>query len=48
LLLGVIERQRTRVLAYPFGRRLVTRLVFDRPPADRWMRLRELATTLVA
>jgi hypothetical protein len=48
LLLGVIERQRTRVLAYPLGRRLVTRLVFDRPPADRWMRLRELATTLVA
>ena len=47
-LLGVIERQRTRMLAYPFGRLRITRVVFDEPPANRWSRLREIATTLVA
>jgi hypothetical protein len=47
-LLGIIERQRTRILAYPVGRRLVTRIVLEQPPANQWTRLREIATTMVA
>ena len=44
--LFVIERQRTRLLAYPVGRRLVTAHVFDAPAARRWDRLARLATTM--
>jgi hypothetical protein len=44
--LFVIERQRTRLLAYPVGRRLVTAHVFDAPAARRWGRLAEVATTM--
>jgi hypothetical protein len=44
--LGVIERQRTRLLAYPVGRRLAIAEVFGVPPEQRWRRLTEMATTL--
>ncbi|HUE88121.1 MAG TPA: hypothetical protein VMO26_18770, partial [Vicinamibacterales bacterium] len=44
--LFVIERQRTRLLAYPVGRRLVTAHVFDAPAARRWGRLADVATTM--
>ena len=44
--LFVIERQRTRLLAYPVGRRLVTAHVFDAPAARRWHRLADVATTM--
>jgi hypothetical protein len=45
-LLAVIERQRTRVLAYPLGRRLVLQSLLDAPAAQRWSRLAAIATTL--
>jgi hypothetical protein len=45
-LLQVIERQRTRMLAYPIGRRLVSAAVAAAPEADRWQRLAGIATTL--
>jgi hypothetical protein len=45
-LLFAIERQRTRILAYPVGRRLVQALVNTAPPAERWRRLQTVATTL--
>jgi hypothetical protein len=44
--LFVIERQRTRILAYPVGRRLVTAHVQEAPAARRWGRLANVATTL--
>jgi hypothetical protein len=44
--LFTIERQRTRLLAYPVGRRLVMAHVFDAPAAQRWARLAQIATTL--
>lgn len=44
--LFVIERQRTRLLAYPVGRRLVTDHVLEAPAARRWSRLASLATTM--
>lgn len=43
---SVIEHQRTRILAYPVGRRLVSRYV-DVSDEDRWQRLAQVATTLV-
>jgi hypothetical protein len=45
-MLQVIERQRTRILAYPIGRRLVSGAVAAAPAADRWQRLAGIATTL--
>jgi hypothetical protein len=47
-LLQVIERQRTRMLAYPVGRRLVTQSLGDGSTEQRWQRLRDVATTLVS
>jgi len=44
--LFVIERQRTRILAYPVGRRLVTAHVFGAPSLGRWPRLASIATTM--
>jgi hypothetical protein len=46
-LLAVIERQRTRLLAYPVGRRLAIAEVFGVPAEQRWRRLTEMATTLL-
>ncbi len=37
--LGVIERQRTRVLTYPMGRRLVSEALGVGSPKERWGRL---------
>lgn len=45
-LIFVIERQRTRLLAYPVGRRLVRAQVFAAPAERRWERLARIATTL--
>lgn len=45
-LLAVIERQRTRVLAYPVGRRLVAAALAAAPADERWRRLTVIATTL--
>ena len=44
--LVVIERQRTRLLGYPLGRRIVADEVFARPPEQQWQRLTSVATTL--
>lgn len=46
-LLGVIERQRTRFLVYPVGRRLVWSAINAGPVTDRWTRLSNIATLLV-
>lgn len=46
-LLGVIERQRTRVLAYPVGRRLVIDQIATRAAVERWPALQAIATQLV-
>ena len=46
-LLGVIERQRTRVLAYPVGRRLVIGQMATRAAVERWPALQAIATHLV-
>lgn len=45
-LLQVIEGQRTRLLAYPIGRRLVSAAVRAEPEANRWPRLATIATSL--
>jgi hypothetical protein len=42
-----IERQRTRILAYPVGRRLVMDDVLRVPVEQRWGRLASIDTTLV-
>jgi hypothetical protein len=47
-LLAVIERQRTRVLAYPAGRRLIARHVRGGSAGDRWSRLAAIATFMTA
>ncbi|MGQ0736271.1 MAG: hypothetical protein ACT4QD_21780 [Acidobacteriota bacterium] len=44
--LFVIERQRTRVLAYPVGRRVVEAELSALPTAQRWSRLAEIASHL--
>jgi hypothetical protein len=44
--LGVIERQRTGVLAYPVGRRLVAGALAGVPAGDGWRRLARIATVL--
>jgi hypothetical protein len=46
-LLALIERQRTRILAYPVGRRLVRAQLAQRPSDRRWDRLMEITCTLV-
>lgn len=45
-MVGFIEKQRTYLLAYPLGRRLVTAALGDGPAATRWARLATIATTL--
>lgn len=45
-MVGFIEKQRTYLLAYPLGRRLVTAALGDGPAATRWTRLAMIATTL--
>jgi hypothetical protein len=45
-LLFVIERQRTRILAYPVGRRLVAAHLASAPGVDRWAELAGIATTM--
>lgn len=45
-MVGFIEKQRTHLLAYPLGRRLVTAALGDGPEATRWARLARIATTL--
>jgi hypothetical protein len=45
-MLSVIERQRSRVLAYPIGRRVVGRALADVPAESRWPRLAAIATHL--
>jgi hypothetical protein len=45
-MVGFIEKQRTHLLAYPLGRRLVTAALGDGPATTRWARLATLATTL--
>lgn len=44
--LVVIERQRTRLLAYPLGRRIAGGDVLARPPEQQWQRLTSVATML--
>jgi hypothetical protein len=46
-LLSAIERLRTRVLAYPIGRRLVLQHLGDGAVTRRWERLVEVSTTMV-
>jgi hypothetical protein len=43
-MLAFIERQRTRVLAYPVGRRLVADAVAAAPEAERWARFAAIST----
>lgn len=45
-MLGFIEKQRTNILAYPLGRRLVTNAIGDGSPEEQWVRLAAIATTL--
>ena len=45
-MIAVIERQRTRLLAYPLGRRLVAAELGRGPAAGRWRRLARIATHL--
>ena len=45
--LGVIERQRTRVLTYPMGRRLVSEALGVGSPKEQWARLCVIAGSLV-
>jgi hypothetical protein len=45
--LSIIERQRTRLLAYPVGRRLAVAAISGVAPERRWRGLTELATTLM-
>ena len=45
-LLNAIERQRTRILAYPVGRRVVSAALAGGAADERWRRLVEVSTTL--
>lgn len=45
-MVGFIEKQRTYLLAYPLGRRLVTAALGEGTEASRWARLATIATTL--
>ena len=44
-LLAFIEKQRTKMLAYPLGRRLVQGALAAVPESQRWARLGSVATT---
>jgi hypothetical protein len=44
--LFTIERQRTRLLAYPMGRRLISARVFGAPRERRWDRFAQISTWL--
>jgi hypothetical protein len=45
-MLAFIERQRSRVLAYPVGRRLVAAALETTPAAERWKRFAAITTLL--
>jgi len=45
-MVGFIEKQRTHLLAYPLGRRLVAAALGDGPGPERWARFAEISTTL--
>jgi hypothetical protein len=45
-MLSFIERQRSRVLAYPLGRRLVSDAVASAPEGERWARFAAINTVL--
>jgi hypothetical protein len=45
-MLAVIERQRTRLLAYPVGRRMIAAELGGGPAVERWRRLARIATYL--
>jgi hypothetical protein len=45
-MVGFIEKQRSRVLAYPVGRRLVSDALGTGSDADRWSRFAVIASTL--
>ncbi len=45
-MLAFIERQRSRVLAYPVGRRLVSAALGQTPAAERWARFAAITTFL--
>jgi hypothetical protein len=45
-MLAFIERQRSRVLAYPVGRRIVGAALEKSPPAARWSRFAAITTLL--
>jgi hypothetical protein len=45
-MMAVIERQRTRLLAYPLGRRIVAADLDGEPATARWRRLARIATHL--
>ena len=45
-MLAFIEKQRTKVLAYPLGRQLVAQAVETAPTSARWSRFRAITTTL--
>ncbi len=47
-MLAFIERQRSRILAYPVGRRIVAGAVANAPPEARWARFATIATLLDA
>lgn len=45
-MVGFIEKQRTHLLAYPVGRRLVTAALGSGPSEQRWARFSDISTTL--
>lgn len=45
-MVSFIEKQRSKVLAYPVGRRLVTAALGDGDAAERWARFAAISTTL--
>ena len=45
-MMAVIQRQRTRLLVYPLGRRMVAAELGDGPAGGRWRRLARIATYL--
>lgn len=47
-MVSFIEKQRSKVLAYPLGRRLVTDALGEGDAASRWARFTDVTTTLTA
>lgn len=45
-MVSFVEKQRSKVLAYPVGRRLVARALGNGSAAEHWARLSDIATTL--